>query len=73
MAFESTGFRSQLWEANMSSHTEEFWSNETDMSVDDYRDIYSPTPVGLSSPVNEVIVLPLAFIANLFIHELRSR
>ena len=32
----------------MSSHTDEFWLNETDLSVDDYRDIYSPTPVGLS-------------------------
>ena len=47
--------------------------NETDLSVDDYRDIYSPTPVGLSSLANEVIVLPLAFIASLFIYELRSR
>ena len=35
--------------------------------------IYSPTPVGLSSPANEVIVLPLAFIASLFIYEVRSR
>ena len=35
--------------------------------------IYSPTPVELSSPANEVIVLPLAFIASLFIYELRSR
>ena len=35
--------------------------------------IYSPTPVGLSSPANEVIVLPLAFIASLFIYEWRSR
>ena len=34
---------------------------------------YSPTPEGLSSPANEVIVLPLAFIASLFIYELRSR
>ena len=34
---------------------------------------YSPTPVGLSSLPNEVIVLPLAFIASLFIYELRSR
>ena len=40
--------------------------------VDDYRYIYSPTPVGLSSLANEVIVLPLAFIASLFIYELRS-
>ena len=39
----------------------------------DYRDIYSPTPVGLSSLANEVIVLPLAFIASLFLYELRSR
>ena len=38
-----------------------------------YIYIYSPTPVGLSSPANEVIVLPLAFIASLFIYELRSR
>ena len=30
-------------------------------SVDDYREIYSPTHVGLSSPTNEVIVLPLTF------------
>ena len=30
--------------------------------------IYSPAPVGLSSLANEVIVLPLAFIASLFIH-----
>ena len=30
--------------------------------------IYSPVPVGLSSPVNEVIVLLLAFITSLFIH-----
>ena len=37
------------------------------------RDIYSPTPVGLSSPANEVIVLPLVFVASLFIYELRSR
>ena len=36
--------------------------------VDDYRDIYSPALVGLSSQANEVIVLPLAFIASLFIH-----
>ena len=35
--------------------------------------MYSPTPVGLSYLANEVIVLPLAFIANLFIYELRSR
>ena len=27
---------------------------------------YSPSPVGLSSFVNEVIALPLAFIARLF-------
>ena len=33
----------------LSSHTDEFWWNETDLSVDDYGDIYSPTPVGLSS------------------------
>ena len=33
----------------LSSHTDEFWLNETDLSVDDYRDIYSPTLVGLSS------------------------
>ena len=33
-----------------------------------HRDIYSPAPVGLSSQANEVIVLPLAFIASLFIH-----
>ena len=39
----------------------------------DYRDIYSPTIVGLSSLENEVIVLPLAFTASLFIYELRSR
>ena len=32
-----------------------------------------PTPVGLSFQANEVIVLPLAFIASLFIYELRSR
>ena len=38
------------------------------MSVEDYRDIYSPAPVGLSPLANEVIVLPLAFIASLFIH-----
>ena len=24
----------------LSSHTDEFWLNETDLSVDDYRDIY---------------------------------
>ena len=35
--------------------------------------VYSPIPVGFSSPANEVIVLPLAFIASLFIYELRSR
>ena len=35
--------------------------------------IYSPTPVGLSSLANEVIALPLTFIASLFIDELRSR
>ena len=35
--------------------------------------IYSPTPLGLSSLANEVIVLPLAFIASLFIYELWSR
>ena len=57
----------------MSSHTDEFWSNETDLSVDDNIDIYSPTHVGLSSLANEVIVLPLAFIASLFLYELRSR
>ena len=44
-----------------------FWQNETDLSVDDYIDIYSPTHVGLSSLASEVIVLPLAFIASLFI------
>ena len=73
MAFVSTEFRFQLQEANISNHTDEFWSNETDLSVDDYRDIYSLTPVELSSPANEVIVLPLAFIASLFIYEMRSR
>ena len=36
------------------------------------RERYSPTPVGLSSLANEVILLPLAFIASLFIYELRS-
>ena len=41
--------------------------------VYDYRDIYSPTPVGLSSLANEVIVLALAFITSLFIYELRSQ
>ena len=40
--------------------------------VDDYTYICSPIPVGLSSLVNEVIVLPLAFIARLFIYELSS-
>ena len=30
--------------------------------------IYSPTPLGLSSLANEVITLPLAFIARLFIY-----
>ena len=43
------------------------------MYVDDNIDIYSPTPVGLSSLANEVIVLPLVFIASLFMYELRSR
>ena len=38
------------------------------INVDDYRDIYSPVSVGLSSLANEVIVLPLAFIASLLIH-----
>ena len=57
----------------MSSHTDEFWLNETDLPVDDYRDIYSPTLVGLSSLANEAIVLPLAYIASLFIYELKSR
>ena len=33
----------------------------------------SPTPVGLSSLANEVIALPVAFIARLFIYKLRSR
>ena len=33
-----------------------------------YIYIYSPTPVGLSSLANEVIALPLAFIARLFIY-----
>ena len=28
----------------LSSHTDEFWLNETDLSVDDYRDIYTPLP-----------------------------
>ena len=37
------------------------------------RERDSPTLVGLSSLANEVIVLPLAFIASLFIYELRSR
>ena len=46
--------------------------------VDDYIYIYIyiyilPYPVGLSSLANEVIVLPLAFIARLFIYELSSR
>ena len=41
--------------------------------MDDYIDVYSYSPVGLSSLVNEVIELPLAFIASLFIYELRSR
>ena len=43
------------------------------MCVDEYRDIYFPIHVGLSSPAKEVIVLPLPFIASLFIYELRSR
>ena len=30
--------------------------------------IYSPTPVWLSSLANEVIALPLAFVARLFIY-----
>ena len=30
--------------------------------------IYSPTPVGLSSLANEVIALPLAFVARLLIY-----
>ena len=30
--------------------------------------IYSPTPVALSSLANEVIALPLAFVARLFIY-----
>ena len=34
------GFRSQLREASMSTHTDEFWLNETDLSVDDYIYIY---------------------------------
>ena len=38
-----------------------------------YIYIYSPTPGGLSSLANEVIALPLAFIARLFIYELSSR
>ena len=38
-----------------------------------YIYIYSPTTVGLSSLANEVIALLLAFIASLFIYELRSR
>ena len=41
------------------------------LCVDDYRDIYSPHRVGFSG--EEVIVLPLAFIASLFLFELRSR
>ena len=40
LVFESTGFRSQLREASMSSQTGEFWLNETDLSVDDYIYIY---------------------------------
>ena len=40
LAFESTGFRSQLRKASMSSHTDEFWSNKTDLFVDYY--IYVP-------------------------------
>ena len=38
-----------------------------------YIYIYCPTPVGLSSLANEVIVLPLAFIASHFVYESRSR
>ena len=38
-----------------------------------YIYIYSPTPVMLSSLGNEVIALPLAFIARLFIYELSTR
>ena len=41
---ESTGFRSQLRETSMSSHTDEFWLNETDLSVDDFIYIYTPLP-----------------------------
>ena len=40
LAFESTGFRSQLRESCMSSHTDEFWENETDLSVDANMYIY---------------------------------
>ena len=40
LAFESTGFRSQLRDSSLSSHTEEFWLIETDLSVDDNIYIY---------------------------------
>ena len=42
-------------------------------TVDDYRDIYTPLPHRIEFSGEEVIVLPLAFIASLFVYELRSR
>ena len=42
---ESTGFQSQLQEPILSNHTNEFWLNETGLSVDDsiYIYIYIPS------------------------------
>ena len=37
-----------------------------------YIHILPPPPVGLNSLANEVIALPLAFIARFFIYELSS-
>ena len=55
----------------LSNDTDEFGSNETDLSVDDY--IYThPYPRGVEFS-GEVIVLPLASITSLFVLELRSR
>ena len=40
LAFQSTRFRFQLRESSLSGHIEEFWLNETGLSVDDYIYIY---------------------------------
>ena len=64
--FESTGFRSQLQEFSLSSHTDEFWWTETDLSVD--ANMYMlpyPHRVELSSEWSNLVAISV--YARLFI------